>query len=160
MALAGEVRGNATVRQVAGGDDVWQRVHCQPADAPALGQVHLEEGAMSPSQPAERMQRLHHACALRPPGSDAARQRHHRHCTRTQRLQPLAAVLRQRLQACACVEHMTVFDIADVAVGRQAILRQAQPARAHVGTDLLVLHRIETMFGQHGCERPLVLLVV
>ena len=41
-----------------------QRIAAQAADAPALGQVHLDKITMLAAQAGERIERLDHACAL------------------------------------------------------------------------------------------------
>ena len=85
--LCPQVRLDGLVRQIAGGDDVRQRTPDQAADAAALGEVHLEEAAMLPAQPAERVQRLHHARALRPAAADPAGQGDDRHRAGCQRVE-------------------------------------------------------------------------
>ena len=52
-------------------------VPASATDAPALGEVDFDEGAMAAAESAEGMQRLDDARALRPTAADAAGQRHH-----------------------------------------------------------------------------------
>ncbi len=56
--------------------------------APALRQMHLQTRPVLPAELAERMQRLHHASALRPATAHARRQRHDGHFAILQLLCP------------------------------------------------------------------------
>ena len=103
--------GDGLVRQVAGGDDVRQQRTGCAAGAQALGQVDFHKAAMAAAQPAERVERLHHARALGPAAADAAGQRYHRHAPLASASSPVAAiVLRDTRRSVRQVAGLDVFE--------------------------------------------------
>ena len=134
------------VGQVAGGEDVRQRRAGLARNAPALGQVRFDEGAVAPAQFAERMQRLDHARALGPAAAGAGGQGDHRHLAVPQGLQ--AELLRARAQALRRSVASTtslVLHVLDDRAGGQPVLGQADAAVFEVGADLLVLDAVKAV---------------
>src|ERR1035438_5153837 len=72
VGLAGEMLLDASMGQVAGGDDVRHRRAAFASHAQALGQVRFDEVAMPPAELAERVERLDRPRALGPAAAHAA----------------------------------------------------------------------------------------
>ena len=73
--LTAEEIGGWFVRQVAGGEDVWNSGACESAGTPALGEMNLDEGTVAAIEFAEGMESLADACSLGPAAACAACQR-------------------------------------------------------------------------------------
>jgi hypothetical protein len=120
-----------------------QRHTANPADAPALGQMHFQKCAMASAEFAERMQRLDRARALRPAAARARRQRDHGHFTRRQRGHARFQIfLRQLARG---VEHVAFGHVLNLRADWQTVLRQADAARFQIRADLLVLRAVEAV---------------
>src|ERR1035437_201980 len=72
VGLAGEMLLDASMGQVAGGDDVRHRRAAFASHAQALGQVRFDEVAMPLAELAERVERLDRPRALGPAAAHAA----------------------------------------------------------------------------------------
>ncbi len=151
-----EELGDRLVREVAGGEDVGEVGAGLAGDAAGLGEVGLDEGAVAAGEPAERVQGLDHAGALRPAAPGAGGQRHHGDLAPSQRGEPSLAepaVPGERVRG----HHVLRPDVLDHRARRQAVLGQADAAVAQVGADLLVLGAVEAVLLQELGEGALAL---
>ena len=137
------------VRQITRREDVRQRLAGELADAAALGEVRFNEGPVRAVEFAERMQRLHHARALRPAAAHAGGERDHgEFAAREGGEAGFAKFLRQRRGG---VQDIRVVHVLDIGAGGQAVLREADAAVFQIVANLLVLHAVEAvLFEQFG----------
>ena len=140
---------HGAVREVAGGENVRRQHARLAAGAQALGEVDLDEAAVAAAELAERVEGLDHARALGPAAAHAAGERNHGDAAGCERFLAGAAAGLGDLRGLGQVAGADVFDDG---VHRQAVLRQANAAGAHVGLDLSVLHGVETVLLQHGLQ--------
>src|SRR5207302_6725551 len=164
IVLAREKFRRRPVSEVTGRKNVRDGSSDAARHAAALGQMCFDEGAMASGKFAERMQRLHDACAFRPTGTRSGGKRNDGdfapvNCERatsakirkfTRRI-VLGAVRLVANQATG-IENVVSFYILNHRAGRQSVLRKADAAFLQVGADLLVLRAIEPMFVQQRGE--------
>src|SRR6185437_13754270 len=131
------------VCQVAGGDHMRDASSEKPAGTPALGQVNLEKPAVFSSEAAKRVKRFHNAGALGPATAGPAGKSHHGHRAASEGT--FADGLQARVEAGTGVEHLIRTDVIDLSVDGEAVLRQADPPRAHLALHLLMLDAIEAI---------------
>src|SRR3954447_10556806 len=105
--------------------------------------MRLNEGAVSSSELAERMQRFYHPCPLRPSTPRSGCERYNRHLPLRKRLFSRADITLEASIPLSRVKDIDCAHILNNRAGWQSILCEANPAFLQVRPDLLVLHAIE-----------------
>jgi hypothetical protein len=142
LCSACEVSGDGFVGEIAGGDDVRKQAAALAAHAQALGQVDLDEVAISSAKPAERVESLHDSGA--PGSTESPRLR-----PATQRRRALGKGI-QAGGAMAIVVPAIRLGVLNETGNGQAVLRQADAAGTEILADLFVLQAVEAVVVEEG----------
>ena len=105
--------------------------------------MRFDERPVRAGEFAERMQRFHHARALRPAAAHAGGQRDHGEFAARDRGETgFTKFLCRRLRG---IQHIRVLHVLDVGAGGQAVLRDANAAIFQIVANLFVLHAVEAV---------------
>ena len=142
---------NGIMGEIAGGEDVRDWGSGELADAAAFGEVHFDEGAVTPGKLAEGMKGFDDPGPLGPAAAYTGGKGDYRHLAVAECLKTAFAIIAE--SGAGNIDDFGGGDILNGGAGRQSILGKTDPAAAKVGADLFMKGGIKPSFIQDDRER-------